>query len=81
MSFLRRMLGGGTPGPTAGTPAATGAAPEVDEAARDRELLREEAARLSDDLIARQIRYADRKWTPPTQGGERRADDAAAPEG
>lgn len=46
-----------------------------DEAARDRELLREEAERLDDDLIQRQLRYADRAWIPPAQGGDRRSDD------
>jgi hypothetical protein len=51
--------------------------PADDEAARERELLRAEAERLSDDLIARQMRYADRSWTPPAQGGPRRADDRA----
>ncbi len=38
--------------------------------------MRAEAERLSDDLLARQMRYADRSWTPPAQGGPRRADDA-----
>ncbi len=49
-----------------------------DEAARERELLLAEARRLDDDLIQRQLRYADRSWTPPAQGGERRADDEEA---
>jgi hypothetical protein len=51
------------------------AAAEAEDAARDAELLREDARRCSDDLIARQLRYADRCWTPPAQGGTRRADD------
>ena len=50
----------------------------ADEAARERELLLAEARRLDDDLIQRQLRYADRSWTPPAQGGERRADDEEA---
>ena len=33
---------------------------------------------LDDDLIQRQMRYADRAWTPPAQGGDRRADDTEA---
>lgn len=72
MGFLRRILGGGSDDkahvdtPAAGT---------FDETERDRELLREEALRLDNDLIARQLRYADRAWTPPAQGGTRRAED------
>jgi hypothetical protein len=93
MSFLRGILGGGTSSEgtgggsrsprsavTGADPSApdTGMSPADDEAARERELLRAEAERLSDDLIARQVRYADRSWTPPAQGGPRRADDRAA---
>ena len=75
MSFLRRILGGGDrPADAAPTQAEVMAARD-DEAARDRELLREEAQRLDDDLIQRQMRYANRAWTPPAQGGPRRADD------
>ena len=65
-----------------GTPLRDGGLPATamadDEAARERELLREEGRRLSDDLLARQLRYADRSWTPPAQGGPRRADDPDA---
>jgi hypothetical protein len=46
-----------------------------DELERERALLRAEAERLDDDLIQRQIRYADRSWTPPRQGGDVRAGD------
>lgn len=46
-----------------------------DEVERERAMLRAEAARLDDDLIQRQLRYADRSWTPPRQGGDVRADD------
>ena len=89
MGFLRKVLGGspGTkphpaPGPSGGPSAAadTGSMGD-DEAARDRELLRAEAVRLSDDLIVRQMRYADRSWTPPAQGGPRRADDGEGEDG
>ncbi len=52
-----------------------------DEVERERVLLRAEARRLDDDLIQRQMRYADRAWTPPAQGTERRADDGDAPAG
>ena len=74
MGFLRRILGG-SPAPAPDVAADTS---PVDEAARERELLLEEARRLDDDLIQRQLRYADRAWTPPPQGGTRRADDADA---
>ena len=83
MSFLRRILGGG--GKPEGerraeapaSPASVMAAADA-EAAREKELLLEEARRLDDDLIQRQLRYADRAWTPPAQGGTRRADDEDA---
>jgi hypothetical protein len=77
MSFLRRVFGGG-PGEAGGTSQAPADPAEAveEEAEHERALLREEAQRLSDDLLARQMRYADRSWTPPAQGGARRADDA-----
>ncbi len=79
MAFLRRLFGGEgrepePDGEAAGDPGAS----DMDEAARDRELLLDEARRLDSDLIQRQLRYADRAWTPPAQGGERRADDEEA---
>ena len=83
MGFLRRLFGGGEPEPEPDD-AAPDPAPDqptsgiADEQARDRELLREEARRLDDDLIQRQLRYADRSWTPPPQGSPRRADDEDA---
>jgi len=74
MSFWRRVFGGGT----AGAASAAAPAPEApDDVERERRLLAEDAERLSDELLARQLRYADRSWTPPAQGGERRADDGA----
>jgi hypothetical protein len=75
MSFLRRLLGGGT---TPAAPESSPVDPVADEQARDRELLLEEARRLDDDLIQRQMRYADRSWTPAAQGGPRRSDDEDA---
>lgn len=86
MGFLRRLFGGGEPPaePDEHEPAARpDARPKpadvddtpVDEEARYRALLRAEAIRLDDDLIQRQLRYADRAWVPPPEGGERRADD------
>lgn len=75
MSFLKRLFGGGEP---PATPPADGSPSAADEAARERELLLAEARRLDDDLIQRQLRYADRSWTPPSQGGDRRADDEGA---
>lgn len=83
MGFLRRLLGGSADGAEAagsGT-MATDVSPTAgdetagDEAARELSLRREDAARLADDLLQRQLRYADRSWTPPRQGGERRAGD------
>jgi hypothetical protein len=84
VSFLRRVLGGGSKpadegrgeAPASGQASVLAAADA--EAARERDLLLEEARRLDDDLLQRQLRYADRAWTPPAQGGTRRADDEDA---
>jgi hypothetical protein len=85
VSFLKRLFGGGEPGTPAepAPPPLDPAAALDEENARDRELLREDAKRLDDDLLQRQLRYSDRSWTPPAQGGPRRADDAEGdgPEG
>jgi len=84
MGFLKRLFGGADPGvvPTPDDAAelvdGDGSSPADDEAARDRELLRADAERLQDELLQRQLRYADRSWTPPAQGGPRRAGDEAA---
>ncbi|HEY3522173.1 MAG TPA: hypothetical protein VGK63_00595 [Candidatus Limnocylindrales bacterium] len=75
MSFIRRWLGGPAGGEPRDERDPTPGEIEADERARDLELLRGEQSRL-DDLRQRQLRYADRAWTPPVQGGERRADDA-----
>jgi hypothetical protein len=86
VSFLRRILGGpgrsepGGGGGDGATTEGTTAPPtasdlEADERAHELDVLRAEQDRL-DDLRRRQLRYADRAWTPPAQGGERRADDA-----
>ena len=77
MSFLKRLLGG-APGDE--TPERTPAELLADEQERDRELLLAEARRMDDDLIQRQLRYADRSLTPPAQGGTRRSDDEGASE-
>ena len=90
MGFLRRILGGGGGGdgdrsPDAPTgepvdPAAVSvdpAAVDAEERARELELARFDQERVG-DLVRRQQQYADRSWTPPAQGGERRADDADA---
>jgi hypothetical protein len=80
MSFLRRLLGGGEPSAPAPPPVdATTLLDEENE--RDRELLKDDARRLDDELLQRQLRYADRSWTPPAQGGDRRAEDAGADDG
>ena len=87
MGFLRRLLGidREPSGDRSREPASTEPSSEPstpdDEAARDRDLLRAEAERLDDDLLQRQLRYADRSWAPPRQGGERRAGEEGAGEG
>ena len=80
MGFLRRLLGGERSGagntPEAGTTVPVDAQDlDAAEKAYELDLLREDQARMS-DLVQRQLRYAEYAWTPPTQGGERRADDA-----
>ena len=90
MGFLRRLLGGGERGDGDGdgdaasgrTPAAPADAAtiEAEERARELELARFDQDRTS-DLVRRQQQYADRSWTPPPQGGERRADDVDASDG
>ena len=86
MGFLRRLLGGDskTDGSADDDRAgmeldeqATPADLDADERARELELARFEQDR-TDDLVRRQQRYADRSWTPPAQGGERRSDDSDA---
>jgi hypothetical protein len=74
VSFLRRLLGGGEPEPRTPVDPAPGVTAEELEQRHERDLLRAESARL-DELQQRQLRYADRAWTPPAQGGERRSDD------
>jgi hypothetical protein len=71
MGFLRRLLGGSDP---TSTPA-DGPSVDEEERARELELARFDQERV-DDLIRRQQRFADRSWTPPPQGGERRAEDS-----
>ena len=75
MQFLRRLARGG--GDDERTEAVVVDQAELDRAERDHELdvLREDQARL-DELAQRQLKYAEYAWTPPPQGGERRADDA-----
>ena len=81
MSFLRKLLGGDDSGNGAERPPAEppATAAELEEAERQHELevAREEARRLT-DLQQRQLKYANRSWTPPRQGGECRADDEDA---
>jgi hypothetical protein len=74
MGFLRRLLGGepADPGPPAPVDQAEA---DAAEEAYQRDLLREDQARLT-DLTRRQLRYSDHAWKPPDQGSERRADDA-----
>lgn len=81
MGFLRRLFGGGgeasEPGGDVGIAAdvpADGGTLEDEERARELELARFDQERVS-DLVRRQQRYAARSWTPPPEGGDRRADD------
>jgi hypothetical protein len=82
VGVLRRLLGGAPADDDAAAqaPAVDKAAAEATEAERDLELLRADQARLNDELLQRQLRYADRSWTPPAQGGTRRSGDEGAPE-
>lgn len=75
MSFLRRLFA--TEGTAEPDDVADPAELEAEERSHELELLRAEQDRL-DPLRQRQLRYADRAWTPPSQGGDRRADDADA---
>jgi hypothetical protein len=82
VSFLRRLLGGGDDRPGDAphdAPPATAEEQATAEQTHELEVLKEEAARL-DELQRRQLRYAGKAWTPPVQGGQRRADDKADPE-
>lgn len=73
MGFLRRLLGGGQSEPEPPAPLDQ-AETDAEEAAYERDLLREEQERMS-ELTRRQLRYSEHAWKPPAQGGERRADD------
>jgi hypothetical protein len=78
VGFLRRLFGGGSADPTAeAEPAPAPRQEELDDEERhyERDLARFEQERL-DDIQQRQLRYADRAWTPPAQGGPERSDDA-----
>ena len=76
MSFLRRLFGGsGEDHRTIPDEPPLAIDLLEDEQARDRELMRADAQRLDDELIQRQMRYAQHSWTPPAQGTDRRADD------
>ena len=84
MNFLRRLLGGGEPAPEAAPSGPVDPEPGMSadelELQHERDLLRAESERL-DELQQRQLRYADRAWTPPAQGGDQRADDESQPDG
>ena len=74
MGWLRRLLGGDATSPPR---ADSGVAPnpglsDEEERAHELELARFEQDRTT-DLMRRQQQYADRAWTPPAQGGPRRA--------
>jgi hypothetical protein len=80
MGFLKRLLGGESGSDEPAQPA-TPAEVEADERAYELDLARSEQDRLT-ELQQRQLKYSDYAWTPPAQGGTRRADDEdAAKEG
>jgi hypothetical protein len=75
MGFLRRLLGGDRPKDreqAEPSPPLDDAEIDAAEKAYELELLRDDQDRMS-DLTRRQLRFADYAWTPPAQGGERRA--------
>jgi hypothetical protein len=77
MGFLRRLFGGGSAATGDAPPAASSAGgdwTDDDERAHELELARFEQDRTT-DLMRRQQRYGDRAWTPPAQGGSKRAGD------
>jgi hypothetical protein len=81
---FRRLLGGAaepngehTAGTTTSSSLGDSASPEDEERQYELDLAREEARRLG-ELQQRQLRYSNYSWTPPPQGGERRADDEEA---
>jgi hypothetical protein len=81
MGFLKRLFGGDSGSEEPAQQPATAADVEADERAYELEIARSEQDRLS-DLQQRQLKYSDYAWTPPAQGGTRRADDEdAAKEG
>lgn len=83
MAFLRRLFGAtsGADAPEASPPdPGDPTSNDAEEHEHELEVLRGEQERL-DELAQRQLRYADYAWTPPPQGGERRADDADEPRG
>lgn len=79
MGFLKRLLGGTSDSakdePVG--PSATLSDVEADERAHELDLARSEQDRLT-DLQQRQLKYSEYAWTPPAQGGTRRADDEDA---
>ena len=77
MGFLKRLLGGDSGSEDGATPPAAPAEVEADERAHELDLARSEQDRLT-DLQQRQLKYSDYAWTPPAQGGTRRADDEDA---
>jgi len=76
MGFLRRLFGADRPKdaePAGASPPLDDAELDAAEKAYELQLLRDDQDRMT-DLTRRQLRYADHAWTPPAQGGERRAD-------
>jgi hypothetical protein len=86
MGFLRRLFGTNgvdapdAPAGEAGDLLADAETIDEEERARELELARFDQERVS-ELVRRQQRYATRSWTPPAEGGDRRADDGDADAG
>ena len=78
MGFLRRLLGDTGPRETTTRAPLDPAEAEAVERQHELDVLREEQERM-DELTRRQLRYADYAWTPPAEGGERRAEDRDTP--
>jgi len=78
LGIFRRLLSPDSPDAPSRADEPEGTA-DGTEAARELDLLRADAARLNDPLLQRQLRFADRSWTPPAEGGSRRAGEGEGP--
>ena len=79
MAFLRRLFGRGEAEREGESADPSSLTPDEEERAPELELARFEQERTT-ELMRRQQRYGDRAWTPPAQGGSKRADGEEADE-